>query len=317
MKSIQNIIAGIAIITITASCTSGNSKNQVQEKTSDSITTAQDISPANSTIAQTNTTVSSNAITTTESSPSETAQTKAPVAPSAKVVNPEPARNTITTTIFNHSAFDQLLKNYVSDKGMVNYAGFSKSKDKLEAYISSLNSINTSTLSKNEQLAFWINAYNASTIDQILRNYPLKSILDIAGGKVWDQPLPYKFNGKTLTLNDIEKKILLGGDLFDGRIHFAVNCAAMSCPTLQNQAYTSENVQSLLTSNTKAALNNPAFNKISTDKASLSRLFDWYKADFIKAEGSVVNFVNKYSNTKINSNTKIDYLEYNWSLNGK
>jgi hypothetical protein len=223
----------------------------------------------------------------------------------------------IKNSSVSHSSFDQLLKTYVSDKGFVNYAGFSKSKSKLEAYIISLSKTNAASLSKNEQLAFWINAYNALTIDQILRNYPLKSILDIAGGKVWDQPLPYKFNSKTLTLNDIEKKILLGGDLFDGRIHFAVNCAAMSCPTLQNQAYTAENIQSLLTSNTKAALNNPAFNKISANKASLSRLFDWYKADFIKAEGSVINFVNKYSNTKINNNTKIDYLEYNWSLNGK
>lgn len=265
MKRTQNIIAGLAIIAITASCTSGSTKTQQKSESQ---------------------------ATTTETK----AETKSTV---------------------NHTTFDKLLKANVSEKGFVNYAAFSKSQSTLEDYITTLTKINTSTLSKNEQLAFWINAYNASTIDQILRNYPLKSILDISGGKVWDQPLPYKFNGKTLTLNDIEKKILLGGDLFDGRIHFAVNCAAMSCPTLQNQAYTAENVQSLLTSNTKAALNNPAFNKIASDKASISRLFDWYKADFIKAEGSVINFVNKYSNTKINNNTKIDYLEYNWNLNGK
>ncbi|MBD3748663.1 MAG: DUF547 domain-containing protein [Sphingobacteriales bacterium] len=217
----------------------------------------------------------------------------------------------------DHSTYNQLLKSYVSDKGMVNYAAFIKSKSKLEAYLTSLTKVNTAKLTKNEQLAFWINAYNALTIDQILRNYPVKSILHIAGGKVWDQPLPYSFNGKTLTLNEMEKKVLLGGDLFDARIHFAVNCAAISCPRLSNTAFTAENVQSMLTKNTKAALANEAQNKISTNHASISMLFNWYKRDFEKAEGTVLNFINKYSDTKINSHTKIDYLEYNWNLNGK
>jgi len=217
----------------------------------------------------------------------------------------------------NHVAFNELLKKHVSTTGMVDYVGFNKDKAKLQDYIKSLTTINTAALTKNEQLAFWINAYNALTIDQILRNYPIKSIQNIAGGKVWDQNLPYQFGGKTLTLNTIEKKTLLSGNLFDARIHFAVNCAAVSCPTLINKAYTADNVQSLLTQNTKAALANPAFNKISTVKASISTLFNWYKSDFEKEEGSVINFINKYSTTKINSNTKIDYLDYNWSLNGK
>ncbi len=217
----------------------------------------------------------------------------------------------------DHSGFDKLLKAHVSAKGMVDYAAFVKDKALLAHYISSLTKVNTSTLSKNEKLAFWINAYNALTIDQILRNYPTSSILKIAGGKVWDQTLPYKLEGKALTLNDIEKKILLGGDLFDARIHFAVNCAAMSCPPLANKAFTADNVQNMLTANTKAALSDPAYNKISPDKASISMLFNWYKADFEKAEGNVVNFINKYSETKINSKTKIAYLDYNWNLNSQ
>ncbi|OAQ40837.1 hypothetical protein A5893_07855 [Pedobacter psychrophilus] len=217
----------------------------------------------------------------------------------------------------NHSAFDKLLKKNVSDKGKVDYAAFVKDKASLEDYITLLTKINPAKLSKNEQTAYWINAYNASVIDKIVRNYPTKSILKIDGGKAFDVILPYKFNGESLSLNDIEKKKLMGSDLFDGRIHFAVNCAAVSCPTLQNQAYTASNIQSLLTLNTKAALTNPAFNKISADKASLSKLFDWYKADFIKAEGSVENFVNKYSSTKINKNTNISYMDYNWDLNSK
>lgn len=217
----------------------------------------------------------------------------------------------------DHSAFDKLLQAKVSNKGNVDYQSFAKNKAELQNYIQSLAKVNTTALSKNEKLAFWINAYNALTIDQIVRNYPIASIQKIANGKVWDQALPYNFGGKTLTLNDIEKKILLGGDLFDARIHFAVNCAAISCPTLSNHAFTGDNVQEMLTTNTKAALANPSFNKISEKSAAISKLFDWYKADFVKAEGSVVKFVNKYSSTKISDKTKITYLEYNWGLNGK
>ncbi|HET8830142.1 MAG TPA: DUF547 domain-containing protein [Pelobium sp.] len=224
------------------------------------------------------------------------------------------AENNIVSV--DHSVFDKLLKANVSDKGIVDYKAFVKDKVALQNYIKSLTQVNTAKLNKNERTAFWINAYNALTIDQIVKHYPVTSITKIAGGKVWDQALPYKFDGKSLTLNDIEKKILLGTELFDARIHFAVNCAAVSCPTLINKAYTGSNVQEMLTKNTKSALSNPAFNKISSKSASISKLFDWYKADFVKAEGSVVNFINKYSAIKINNQTKIDYLAYNWSLNG-
>ncbi|MFC5284987.1 DUF547 domain-containing protein [Pedobacter alpinus] len=217
----------------------------------------------------------------------------------------------------DHTAFDKLLKANVSAKGYVNYANFVKNKTALQGYLKSLSAIKVSNLSNNEKLAFWINAYNAATIDQIIRNYPVSSILKIANGKVWDQTLAYKFDNRSVTLNDIEKKILLGTELFDARVHFAVNCAAVSCPTLSNTAYSANNVQDMLTANTKAALSDPKFNKITTSSASLSKLFDWYKADFIKAEGSVVDFVNKYSTTKVTKNTKINYLEYNWDLNGK
>lgn len=225
--------------------------------------------------------------------------------------------NTKTALNVDHSAFDKLLKANVNDKGFVNYANFLKNKSALQSYLKYLSSVKLSNLSKNEKLAFWINAYNAATIDQIVRNYPVSSILKISDGKVWDQTLVYKFDNKSVTLNDIEKKILLGTELFDARIHFAVNCAAVSCPTLVNKAYTGNNVQDLLLANTKASLSDAKFNKITSNSASLSKLFDWYKADFIKAEGSIAEFINKYSATKISKNTKISYLDYNWDLNGK
>jgi hypothetical protein len=223
---------------------------------------------------------------------------------------------TAKTETNTHSAFDNLLKKYVSIQGKVNYQGFLKDKTKLQAYLKSLESIKVSKLNKNEQLAFWINVYNASTIDQILRNYPIKSIKDIADGKVWDKALPYKFNGKALTLNDIEHHKLLQ-TFNDPRIHFAINCAAKSCPKLSNRAFTAENVQHQLSTNTSAFLNNSDQNIISKDKIELSQLFNWFKADFIKANGSVIAFINKFSKQKISNKQDITFIEYNWDLNSK
>ncbi|WP_026902643.1 DUF547 domain-containing protein [Pedobacter glucosidilyticus] len=216
----------------------------------------------------------------------------------------------------NHAVLNKLLNTYVNSAGIVNYKAFMKDKLTLQQYLKSLVNVKVSTLSKDEQLAFWINIYNAATIDQILRNYPVKSIMDISGGKVWDQKLPYTFAGKSYTLNEIEKVKLIE-ELNDARVHFAVNCAAVSCPKLLNKAYTADNVQSLLNANTSAFLNNTEFNKLSPSKAQLSNIFNWYKADFAKAEGSVAAFINKYAKVKIKENTPLSYINYNWSLNDK
>ena len=215
-----------------------------------------------------------------------------------------------------HLSFDNLLKKYVSTDGKVNYQGFLKEKTKLQAYIKSLQNININKLSKNEQLAFWINVYNAATIDQILRNFPVKSIKDIANGKVWDKNLPYKFKGKVLSLNDIEYGKLLQ-TFNDPRIHFAINCAAKSCPKLNNRAFSAQNVQQMLNANTAAFLNNTDQNIITKDKVKLSQIFNWFKEDFTKGGASVMAFVNKFSKQKIDDKQNISFLDYDWDLNGK
>lgn len=223
---------------------------------------------------------------------------------------------TAANTSINHEQWNKLLKANVNAKGDVNYKNFVANHKAVQAYINYLSKINPANYSKKEQLAYWVNAYNVLTVDLIIRNYPVKSIMNLAGGKVWDQKLPYKFNGKTLSLSEIEKEKLLT-DLFDARIHFVINCASISCPKLLNTAFTAANIDALMESATKSYINNPSQNKIGSDNASLSMIFNWYKSDFVKASGSLEKFINKYSGTKINSNTKIDYLDYNWNLNGK
>ncbi|SHG64387.1 DUF547 domain-containing protein [Winogradskyella jejuensis] len=206
--------------------------------------------------------------------------------------------------------WSSILKRNVSDYGNVDYNSFKKDYKGLLYYIKFLqDSIPSEDASKNEKLAYWINAYNALTIDLILRNYPVKSIKDIKDP--WDQRL-WKFGDKWMNLNQIEHEILRKMD--EPRIHFAIVCASFSCPKLQNKAFTASNLESQLTNATKEFLADKNRNIISADKLQLSKIFKWFPKDF-KTDGSLINFLNKYSEVEISSNAKKSFLDYNWDLN--
>ncbi|NNK90339.1 MAG: DUF547 domain-containing protein [Saprospiraceae bacterium] len=208
-----------------------------------------------------------------------------------------------------HEIFNALLRKNVSGTGKVNYEGFKSEESRLEAYLAILESTEIAELKTKEQLAFWINAYNAYTIKLIMDNYPLASIMDLDGGKVWDRKW-IKLDGWTLSLNNIENDIIRPG-FKEPRIHFAVNCAAKSCPPLANQAWTAENMERMFEKQTRDFINNPEFNEISKSRIRVSRIFDWYKTDF----GNLIAYLNKYSGISIDPGANIDYLDYDWSLN--
>lgn len=215
------------------------------------------------------------------------------------------------------SIFNSLLQKHVTKSGIVDYKSLKNDEAKLDSYISYLEKTTpASSWSTNKQKAFWINAYNAYTIKKILENYPLKSIMDIKeGGKTaWKIPFA-KVGGQTYTLDHIEHNILRK-NLFDARIHVGVNCASGSCPKLGNEAFTEKNVDANLEKLMIAFVNDTSRNKISTKKVQISSIFDWFKDDFTK-NGTVIDYLNKYSKTEINKNAKIGYLKYDWSLNGK
>ena len=215
------------------------------------------------------------------------------------------------------SIFNDLLQKHVSEIGIVDYKSFKADETKLDGYISYLEKTSpTSSWSENKQKAFWINAYNAYTIKLILENYPIKSIMDIKqkGKTAWKIPFA-KVGGKTYTLDHIEHEILRK-TLFDPKIHVGVNCASGSCPKLGNMAFTEENVEASLEKLMKEFINDTSRNKLSKKKVQISSIFDWFKGDFTK-NGSVIDYLNKYSDFEINSNAKTSYLKYDWSLNSK
>ncbi|MBT8245952.1 MAG: DUF547 domain-containing protein [Winogradskyella sp.] len=202
------------------------------------------------------------------------------------------------------------LVTHVSDNGNVNYETFRKDYKGLRFYIKTIqNFIPKENASKEEKLAYWINAYNALTIDLILRNYPLKSIKEIKDP--WSQRL-WKFGDKWLNLNHIEHNILRKMD--EPRIHFAIVCASYSCPKLQNEAFTASNLDAQLTEATKEFLCDTERNNISQNSLELSKIFKWFAKDF-KTEGSLIDFLNKYREIEISSKAKKSFKDYNWGLN--
>ena len=211
----------------------------------------------------------------------------------------------------NHELWEELLKKYVAEDGSVNYKGFQKDAKDLAVYIKMLkmgySKINE--YSQEKILAFWINAYNALTVDLILRHYPVKSIKDIKDP--WDQRL-WKFGDKWLNLNDIEHKILR--EMGEPRIHFTIVCASESCPKLQNEAFTASNLEALLTKSTKEFLKDNSKNEITKNSLKLSKIFKWFAKDF-KQNGSLIDFLNRYTDINISEGARKSYKDYNWNLN--
>lgn len=240
--------------------------------------------------------------------PKGNTSTRVPTLPMKKG---EAVKESKTAVTPSHSTWNKILAANVSTTGGVNYAAIKRNEKALDSYLELLadNSVQNSW-SSNEKKAYWINLYNASTVKLIVANYPTKSIQDLEDGKPWDKRW-IKSGSKTYTLNEIENSILRP-QFKDARIHFAVNCAAQSCPRLMNKAFTADNLESLLERNSRWFINS-RFNNITTNKIRVSKVFNWYADDF----GNLIDFLNEYSRTKISDDAQVDYLEYDWKLNGK
>ncbi len=206
-----------------------------------------------------------------------------------------------------HEDWDKMLQLWVDGDGLVNYSNFVKEENRLDAYLALLNKNTPSTeWSKNKELAYWINLYNAYTIKLIVNNYPLSSIKETHEGSPWDHKWIVQKN-KTYSLNDIEHKIMRA-KFNEPRIHFAVNCAAASCPPLLNEAWQEDKIEGQLEMATKQFISNPKYNSFAKGKAKVSKIFEWYKEDF----GDLKSYLSRYVDTEIKS---IAFQPYNWELN--
>ncbi len=217
-----------------------------------------------------------------------------------------------------HATYHELLQTHVKD-GKVNYAALKESPAGLDAYLKQLATLPEADFkawTKSQRLATLINLYNAATLKLIIAHYPVKSIRDIPGPSAspWKRP-EVELSGKKLSLDALENEIIRP-EYKEPRIHFALVCAAVSCPPLRSEAYTDLALETQLTEQTKSFLSNPTFNKLEGKTLHLSSIFEWYGEDFT---GGVTTYIAPYfseaERAQILKKPTIKYLDYSWELN--
>jgi Protein of unknown function, DUF547 len=228
---------------------------------------------------------------------------------------------------FDHSLFDQLLRSHVASD-LVDYAAFARAPE-LAQYLARLEEARPQTLSEPESLAFWINVYNAYTI-QIVNAYgPVRSIRDVVApgrdgkpGSAWQAPV-VRVDGRTYTLDQVEHD-LIRGHFREPRAHFALVCAAIGCPPLRNEAYVGDRLEVQLDDQARSFLYGRA-KGCRVDAANgivyLSEIFAWYKQDFGADDAAVGRYVARYlpetpeRRVLLSGRFRLVPLPFDWSLN--
>ncbi|VXA93040.1 conserved hypothetical protein [Flavobacterium sp. 9AF] len=212
---------------------------------------------------------------------------------------------------FDYKDYGLLLNKHVSKQGNVNYHLLQSNKADLNEVVKQFEvNYPTSKWSRNEVLAYYINAYNLYTLKKVVDNYPIKSIKNI--NNAWDDKF-IKLGSKKVSLSYIEHDILR--KMNEPRIHFAINCASFSCPNLINEAYLPKTLENQLELAAKKFINDSSKNIITANEIKISEIFNWFAKDFKTKNNSLIDYLNKYAEVKINENAKIRYLDYNWNLN--
>lgn len=225
----------------------------------------------------------------------------------------------------DHARWDRFLASYrrVGRDGIARIAyGRVTPRDRAElvAYIAALGKADVDAMSRPQQLAYWINLYNAETVRLVLEAYPVKSIKAVRGGFLNSGPWREKVvtvRGVALSLDDIEHRILRP-IWRDPRIHYAVNCAALGCPDLAARAFTAERANAMLDQGARAYINHPRGFRLEGRTLVASSIFDWYAGDFGGPDG-VLTHARRYATpatlAKLAGKRRADRYEYEWALN--
>lgn len=228
----------------------------------------------------------------------------------------------------DHTPWTAFLETYLvrgeDDINRVDYRGVApEDRARLDAYLEALSGTEVDRLSRASQLPFWINLYNALTVQVVLDHFPVDSIreIDISPGFFSNGPWGRKLlrvEGEEISLNDVEHRILRP-IWQDPRIHYAVNCAALGCPNLQPRAFTPENAESLLEKGASDYVNHPRGVFFRDGELVVSSIYDWYQADFGGSEAGVIDHLMEHARPglreRLQDFREIDGYRYDWSLN--
>jgi hypothetical protein len=226
----------------------------------------------------------------------------------------------ITSNLMGHATplktfterVDAFLKKYVSE-GLIDYSKISQNSGDIEKLYLDVGTMDLNKATANEQKAFYINAYNIVVIYSIVRNYPVASPMDVKG---FFDKTTHDIAAERLTLNELENQKLR--QIYnDGRLHFALVCAAKSCPPLAASAFTPDKIEGQLNERTRFALNDNTWIKVhpKQKKVEVSQIFEWYKDDFASTGSGLINWINQFRIEKIPVGYTVSFYEYDWSLN--
>ena len=250
-------------------------------------------------------------------------------APSADLWERWQIHDASSKAVIDHSQWDRLLKKLIvpgkDGLNRVRYGAVSApDRRELASYIESLTGLPIGRYNRAEQMAYWINLYNALTVKVVLDHHPVETIrdIDISPGFFSDGPWGKKLvmvEGEKISLNDIEHRILRPV-WKDSRVHYAVNCASIGCPNLQTSAYTAADLESMLDAGARAYVNSPRGVVINGEAVTVSKIYDWFIADFGNDEKSVLVHLKIYAapalRKQLSSIGKIEDAAYDWKLNG-
>lgn len=245
---------------------------------------------------------------------------------SAKAASLASAFKPAGSASLDHSNFSALLKRYVvkgaGGLNRVNYRGLKNQRAALNAYLNRLQAVNVKSLSPNAAKAFWINLYNAKTLDVVLDRYPVKSIKDIKlgggffGSGTWKKKL-VTVGGRQLSLDDIEHNIARK-TWKDPRLHYGFNCASIGCPNLLTEAFTGAKIETQLNKAAKDYINHPRGVSVTSRGIKASKIYDWYDEDFGSTKQLIAHW-QRYASPKLkqalSNQQSINSYAYNWSLN--
>lgn len=228
--------------------------------------------------------------------------------------------------IVDHSSWQAFLDDHLKPHAdgihrLAYQAAAATDAERLQTYLNALAAIDPRTLNRDEQFAYWVNLYNALTVQLVMAHPEEKGIKQMGGSFLpfgpWDDEL-IQIAGQPVTLNDIEHRILRP-IWRDPRIHYAVNCASLSCPRLSLQAFTAANIESLLDAGERYYINHPRGVEIINHKhLRLSSIYQWYQRDFGDSERDLLAYLGRFhphlAESTDDVKMRIDYV-YDWSLN--
>lgn len=245
------------------------------------------------------------------------------------------SKSKASSDTFNDAALERVLTQYVNDSGLVNYAALKENRRDLDDTVEQIQHVSPANApqvfpTREAQLAYWINAYNALVLRMVVDHYPISSITKIGiipfSAFFVERP---QLGGKRMTLRSLENDVIRAG-FHDPRIHFAINCASRSCPPLAQHAYRPETLNQQLDAAARKFINDNA--NVTLDarsgKVELSKIFDWYASDFKEAyaakvhrDGTVLDYLKLYLTPERQrvlaqlSGATVRYNQYDWSLN--